>query len=86
MKENYYALLLCILKPVTIDQSFMLLEGNFKSACGKKRGRRKLDLNNKDLVADRNNGMTFQQIGDKYGISKNAAMVRIKRCLKEVTY
>ena len=82
MKENYYALLLCIIKPVTVDQSFMMLDGNFNPP----RGRRNLNINSKDLADDRDKGMTFQQIGDKYGISKNAAIVRVKRYNKEVAY
>lgn len=78
MKENYYALLICILRPVTIEKSFDLLEGRITK-------KRNTSIR-KDDIADMirmKQSMTYEEIGEMYGISKQAVYRRIKR-FKEV--
>lgn len=75
MKENYYALLLCILKPsCTIDTSLqIMIDGVFKkenATIGKP------DI--EDMIRLKQK-MTYEEIGEIYGLSKQAVYRRIKR-------
>lgn len=75
MEENYYALLICILKPVTIEQGFGLLEGHVSD-------RYNLAITGEDIedmIRMKQQGMTHREIGSYYGISEEAAYRRIKR-------
>ncbi|MDF2608898.1 MAG: hypothetical protein K0R92_372 [Lachnospiraceae bacterium] len=75
MEENYYALLICILKPVTIEQGFDLLEGHISN-------RYNLAITGEDIedmIRMKQQGMTYREIGSYYGISEEAAYRRIKR-------
>lgn len=74
MKENYYALLICILLPVTIEKSFDLMEGRIT----KKRNTAITRNDVKDMIQMKQN-MTYDEIGEIYGISKQAVYRRIKR-------
>lgn len=79
MKENYYALLICILLPVTIEKSFDLMEGRIT----KKRNTAITRNDVKDMILMKQQGMTYEKIGQLYGLSKDATHKRIKR-FKEV--
>jgi len=75
VKENYYALLICILKPVTIEQGFDLLDGRITH-------RNNMAITNEDIedmIRMKQKGMTYQQIGDLYGLSWDSVRRRIKR-------
>lgn len=74
MKENYYALLICILKPVTVELSFHTMNGVFDKVIN--------TAITKDDVEDMirlKQEMTYEAIGKLYGLSKNAVYRRIKR-------
>lgn len=86
MEENYYALLVCIIRPqpVTVEQSFMLLEG--KKIKVQEKNKNVTNYDTLQMIILRNQGKTYEEIGKKYNLSKNAAMLRIRRLLKEVDY
>jgi DNA invertase Pin-like site-specific DNA recombinase len=74
MKENYYALLICILKPVTIEQGFDFLDGKVTKVQNKSI--------HKDDVEDMirlKQEFTYEDIGRMYGLTKQAVYRRIKR-------
>jgi hypothetical protein len=75
MKENYYALLICILKPVTIEQGFDMLDGRITN----RNNMAITDDDIEDMVRMKNQGMTHREIGQVYGITEEAAYRRIKR-------
>lgn len=79
MKENYYALLICILLPVTIEKSFDLMEGRIT----KKRNTAITRNDVKDMILMKQQGMTYEEISGIYGLSWDAVRRRIKR-YKEV--
>lgn len=79
MKENYYALLICILRPVTIERSFDMLSGKITKVQNK--AITKDDV--RDMISMKQQGMTYQEISDIYGLSWDAVRRRIKR-FKEV--
>jgi hypothetical protein len=81
MKENYYTFLICILRPVTVEESLRMMGGIFPIIKSKKK-----NLNNQDMVDLRNKGMTFKEIGEIFGITETAAYMRVKRFTKEVSY
>jgi hypothetical protein len=75
LKENYYALLICILKPITIETSFQMLNGIFPK-------RNHTDVHKddvKDMIRMRQQGITYREIGEVYGMSDEAIYRRIKR-------
>ncbi|HBI73633.1 MAG TPA: hypothetical protein DEG06_05115 [Lachnospiraceae bacterium] len=75
MKENFYALLICILKPdYTIDMSLqVMIDGLFKK---ENTTIRKPDI--EDMIRLKRE-MTYKEIGEIYGLSKQAVYRRIKR-------
>ena len=75
MKENYYALLICILRPVTIEQSFDMMDG--KVAQTKNLVITSEDI--EDMIRMKQQGMTHREIGEYCGISEEATYRRIKR-------
>lgn len=75
MKENYYALLICILMPVTIERGFDLLEGKITKV--QNRAIKKDDV--EDMILMKQQGMTYKEISDIYGLSWDAVRRRIKR-------
>lgn len=75
MEENYYAFLICILKPVTVEQSFDMMDG--KVAQTKNLAITSEDI--EDMILMKQQGMTNQKIGELYGISEEATCKRIKR-------
>jgi ATP-dependent protease Clp ATPase subunit len=79
MKENYYALLICILRPLTIEQSFNIMEGKVTKVQNK--WIRKDDV--EDMIRMKQYGMTYKAIGKLFGLKKDAVHKRIKR-YKEV--
>lgn len=75
MKENYYALLICILRPVTIEQGFDMLDGKITKAQNKS-----IDsCDVEDMIRMKQQGMTHREIGEMYGLSEEAVYRRIKR-------
>lgn len=74
MKENYYALLICILKPITIEQSFNMMNGVIDTIVNT--SVTKSDI--RDMMHMKNN-MTYEEIGKLYGLTKQAVYRRIKR-------
>ncbi|MDT8718298.1 helix-turn-helix domain-containing protein [Clostridium sp. 19966] len=72
MSENYYALLLSILKNYTPERSFKLLNGEKVD----KEHRRKEAL---DMVELKKAGYTYREIGDMFGVSKDVVYTRIRR-------
>lgn len=75
MKENYYALLICILKPITIEQGFDLMDGKFSKV--QNTAIHKDDI--EDMIRMKLRGMTYRDIGELYGLSEQAVYRRIKR-------
>jgi hypothetical protein len=76
VKENYYALAVCILRKCTPEQAFELL------ITGKKKRTAKGEAMNDaaEMVRLREEQhMTYQAIGDLYGMNKDAVFRRIKR-------
>ena len=80
MKENYYALLICILKPVTIEKSFDLLAGRITRIQNKSIVKNDVI----DMIRMKQQRMTYADIGKTYGLSRQAVYRRIKR-YKEAT-
>ena len=75
MKENYYALLICILRPVTIEQSFDMMDGNVAQI-------QNVTITSddiEDMILMKQQGMTHREIGECFGISEEATYRRIKR-------
>jgi len=81
MKENFYALLICILKPdYTIDKSLqVMVDGLFKK---ENTTIRKPDI--EDMIRLKQE-MTYEEIGKLYGLSKQAVYRRIKRFKEGIT-
>lgn len=79
MKENYYALLVCILRPVTIEKSFDLLDGKITKKNNTSISKKDIE----DMIRMKQQGMTFEAIGEVYGLTRGAVYRRIKR-FKEV--
>lgn len=71
MNENWYALCVAIVKNVLPEQAFVLLEGQsvYKTIWGKS--------NTTDMLRMRQQGMTYNAIGEIYGISGSAVCKRI---------
>lgn len=81
MKENYYALLICILRPdYSIDRS---LQAMMDEVITKKRNTSITKKDIEDMIRMKEQGMTYEKIGQLYGLSKDAVFKRIKR-YKEV--
>lgn len=75
MKENYYALLICIVRPATIEQSFDLLDGRITKIQNKS-----ITTNDvQDMIRMRQQGITYEEIGQMYGLTMQAVYMRIKR-------
>jgi hypothetical protein len=74
LKDNYYALILCILTTHSVDKSLNVF------------GLRINSKNNKTLTKDDNlamlefkrQGMSYREIGERYGITSCAAQHRIR--------
>lgn len=81
MKENYYALLICILRPdYSIDRS---LQAMMDGVITKKRNTSITKNDIEDMIRMKHQGMTYMKIGELYGITSQAVYRRIKR-YKEV--
>lgn len=78
MKENYYALAVCILRNCTPEQAFQLLETGKK-----KRVKKGTCL---DVVPERQKlreqGLSYKAIGEIYGMSKDGVYIRLKKAKK----
>jgi len=77
VQENYYALLICILRPgpVTIEMSFDLMGGKITKAQNKSIKSKDVE----DMIQMKQQGMTHRAIGEMYGLSEEAVYRRIKR-------
>jgi len=73
--ENYYALLICILRPVTIEMSFDLMGGKITKVQNKSIKSNDVE----DMIQMKQQGMTHRAIGELYGLSEEAVYRRIKR-------
>ena len=81
MKENYYALLICILKPdYSIERSLMAMVDGVLTKVQNK-SITKSDVT--DMIQMKGQGMTYQKIGEIYSLSWDAVRRRVKR-YKEV--
>lgn len=81
MKENYYALAICIMKQCTPEQAFELMN------TGKKKRTRKGEAlkDAADMIRLRDNQhMTYVAIGELYGLDKDAVYRRIKRAKEKL--
>lgn len=78
LKENYYALVLSILKGWTPEQSFLYFEtGEIMRLSSIRK-----DITNDDvmdMVALRDQGLTYKEIGDLYNAKKDMIVKRIDR-------
>ena len=74
MKENYYTLLICILKPVTVEQSFMMMGGVLPK---QNKTISKRDV--KFMIIFKHQGMAYKEIGELFGLSAGAVYNRIRR-------
>ncbi|MDF2841652.1 MAG: hypothetical protein K0R00_78 [Herbinix sp.] len=76
MKENYYALLICILRPVSIERSLqMMVDEEFTR-------QRDENINDEDIesmIKMKKSGMTYGKIGEIFGLAESATYRRIKR-------
>lgn len=74
MNEGYYALLISILRHCTPEQAFELLNnGTRKRWC---KGNKRII---RHMVKLKEQGKTYREIGEMYGISKDAAYQHIRR-------
>jgi predicted DNA-binding protein (UPF0251 family) len=80
MKENYYALLICILKPVTIEKGFDLLNGKMTKVQNKSISLQDVE----DMIRMKQQGMTYKAIGELFGLKKDAVHKRIQRYREKV--
>lgn len=84
MNENWYALIIAIKFPVTVEQSFQILD---KGSLIKNKGRKHLKLTDEELtvmVNLKDEGHTYKSIAEMYGMSWTAVSHRIKRFRKKV--
>lgn len=79
MKETYYALLIAILTPCTPEQAFGLMESGEKKHVDSWIRTEML----KEMIRLKKQGLTYQQIGDIYGLGKDDVFKRIKRANKQ---
>lgn len=74
MIDNWYALLICILKPVTVEKAFDLFEGIFPKVNNTAVTQDDVE----DMIKLKNEGLTYRELGEIYGMSKDAVHKRIK--------
>lgn len=72
MKENYYALMVCIFRPCTPEQAFELMKN-------KQTRKKQVEMDPHDLMFHRSEGYTYKEIGEMYGTTDHAVYVKIKR-------
>ena len=72
LEYNYYALVISILRQWTPEQSFYYLENN-------EPGKPEITKEDVKEMARLKEAMTYQEIGDIYGISDGAVYTRIRR-------
>lgn len=77
MSENYYALAISIIKGLPPEQSFELLStGRIKQKCNLE--------DTEDLIKLKDQGMTYAELGEVFGISASAAYRRINRAKRRL--
>lgn len=77
MKENYYALLICIIRPdYNIDRS---LQAMFEGKVTRIRNTAVKRDDVEDMIRLKQQGMTYKEIGELYGMKKDAVHKRIQR-------
>jgi len=82
MKENYYALLICIIrKDYSIDRSLQIMMDGVVTKVHNT-AITKIDI--EDMIRMKQQGMTHRAIGEMYGLTEEATYRRIKR-FKEVS-
>lgn len=77
MRENYYALLICIIRPdYNIDRSLQaMIDGEITKT--RNTAVKKDDV--EDMIRMKQQGMTYKAIGELYGMKKDAVHKRIQR-------
>ena len=77
MQENYYALMVAIFSKsyVTVEQAFSLIQTGKKIHVPEWE---KVEMS-KEMAALRDSGLTYQEIGDMYGLGKDDVFRRVKR-------
>ncbi len=76
MQENYYALLICILRPdFTIDRSLTYM------LCGRLHKRMPCKHSTHDMILMKSRGMTNKEISEMLGIKQGTIQKRIRRYL-----
>ena len=76
LNENWYALIIASQFPVTVEQAFRILDR------GKRITSKRVKLTNEDLIKMerlRDEGFTYEKIGEMYGMTMNAVYTRLKR-------
>jgi hypothetical protein len=83
VQENYYALIvaICSKKFVTIEQAFSILNTGKKVHVDDWQKKQIVE----EMIALREKGLTYQQIGDIYGIGKDDVFKRIQRARTKCT-
>lgn len=77
MGENYYALAISIIKGLPPEQSFELLStGRVKQKCNPDE--------TEDLVKLKDQGMTYEEVAEIFGISADTAYRRIYRAKRRL--
>lgn len=74
MDENYCALYIAIIKECNVEDAFRLYHYGHKKVVYNKNGE---EIEN--MIKLKNQGYTYQQIGDIYGIARNTVCEKIKR-------
>lgn len=85
MNENWYALIIAIKFPVTVEQSFRMLD---TGKLIKRKGKEHVKLSDEDLLGIirlRDKGFTYKSIGEMYGMSWTAVHHRIERFRKKAS-
>ncbi len=79
--ENYTALLIAIEKEVCQEEAFKILDivADGKQISNRKFKVKLINEDMKDMIKLKNEGLTYKQIGEIYGISDHAVYRRIKR-------
>lgn len=77
MKENWYALLIASQRPVSVEYALRMMNGN---SIGRKKKYSKFTQDDVEYMENlKSEGYTYRQIGEVYGISRDAVRSRINR-------
>ena len=74
MHNGWFALLVAIIRPVGPDDAFYLLETGMKIGI-----QEYVDIETEAMIQMRDEGYTWEYIGECFGVSKSSACQRVKR-------